>query len=1218
MADLSKIKLNGNEYNLKDSITRKLLETKSNKVEIYNTITPDSYQYGMFDTWNSGSPTVSTAIYPVTPGNTYYITTTRNSSGRAFYIWLNSNKANLGSWEGAGTGNETVVDYEATAPDGAAFVKVINATLKPDMVVKEKVLQDHYDIDDEEELDFYKGAPLTAELETGWMSVNYTVNGTNSYHKKYMVSPKNTSYYYFSGKNSGSGQLYPAIIFFDANHKYVGSAGNDPTEGYIENRLIKIPEGTSEIVVNSGYPTKLELRETLIGCPYDYNAARALISEYNLTLPTTFDKPYVTFVVDDWSDDGDSIASIFEQKNMPLCAAPIYFNLDKPMNGLSAARGSFTPGMTARQCLLKVVENGGEILAHNSGYIKKENYQDKHFLYDHFINAKVVLENELNVTIDGIVRAGGEVDQYEPEDETALVWTIANYKYSNNSQKDWYNLERYTVNQDIAAIKGLIDDAVANNSWIRFMCHNYGFGGGTTFTGEADLLEILNYCESVGITVVTERYMYNKFSGNSMLTETDVLDIAPQSDWLATTGNAAILNKPSVYAGSASYAVVAGMGNQATDMFALATGVMTTASGQGAHTEGYQTTASANSSHAEGCNTFAGNTYAHAEGASTTANGYGSHAEGYKTITSSDYAHVEGIQTFASGYGAHAEGYSTTANGANSHAGGFKTFAAATASHAEGESTTASGYASHAEGGGTLASGAFSHAEGYNTLAQRRSQHAFGEYNVLDTGGTGVTVKGDYIEIVGNGTSTTRSNARTLDWNGNEVLAGKLTVGVNPVNDMDVVTKQYLESIQSIPTASLATEITDGLMSAADKRIINNLNSNVLCTLSDLNTNYLEIINAKEENIIDMEIAVEPIIARIRTNNLLDASVYIPGYYITSDNTLHPSTEDNLGDFIPVSPGDDIYYTGTVGPTNARKINRRLHVYNANKIWIKQINFASDLNEGDNWSTHGIVPSDGAYVRVSWGINDTHIMISVGAPTQYNSYYITQFTATSGSISFKIGVTTDPEEAITYTYTFPAGVGDQYGFLYNPISGKMYQVIGHIASYNGETLPEHWISNIDNPKIDKTPSIGAEVIYRLADEDIIEYDGTPITIPLNYHNNVFFIDNGKLQKLTYYAETVAVDHLTLNHGMTFAGINIQQQDIENWNNTVTLLDNIAPVEVTYIASQNYEVGDYVYILGTLYKITAAIISNEQFIVGTNIEATTIMDEIKALISAINS
>jgi hypothetical protein len=74
------------------------------------------------------------------------------------------------------------------------------------------------------------------------------------------------------------------------------------------------------------------------------------------------------------------------------------------------------------------------------------------------------------------------------------------------------------------------------------------------------------------------------------------------------------------------------------------------------------------------------------------------------------------------------------------------------------------------------------------TIAQRQSQHVFGEYNIADTMGTIVT-RGNYVEIVGNGTSNARSNARTLDWNGNEVLAGKLTVGANPVNAMDVVTK---------------------------------------------------------------------------------------------------------------------------------------------------------------------------------------------------------------------------------------------------------------------------------------------------------------------------------------------------------------------------------------------------------------------------------------------
>lgn len=39
-----------------------------------------------------------------------------------------------------------------------------------------------------------------------------------------------------------------------------------------------------------------------------------------------------------------------------------------------------------------------------------------------------------------------------------------------------------------------------------------------------------------------------------------------------------------------------------------------------------------------------------------------------------------------------------------------------------------------------------------------------------------------YVETVGNGTSTQRANARTLDWDGNEVLAGSLTAGTNLIS----------------------------------------------------------------------------------------------------------------------------------------------------------------------------------------------------------------------------------------------------------------------------------------------------------------------------------------------------------------------------------------------------------------------------------------------------
>ena len=90
-------------------------------------------------------------------------------------------------------------------------------------------------------------------------------------------------------------------------------------------------------------------------------------------------------------------------------------------------------------------------------------------------------------------------------------------------------------------------------------------------------------------------------------------------------------------------------------------------------------------------------------------------------------------------------------------------------SHAECYATTASAYYSHAEGLGTIASGTYSHAEGCGTIADGPAQHAQGRYNVEDT-------DGKYAHIVGNGNVITkeRSNAHTLDWDGNAWFAGTL------------------------------------------------------------------------------------------------------------------------------------------------------------------------------------------------------------------------------------------------------------------------------------------------------------------------------------------------------------------------------------------------------------------------------------------------------------
>lgn len=138
----------------------------------------------------------------------------------------------------------------------------------------------------------------------------------------------------------------------------------------------------------------------------------------------------------------------------------------------------------------------------------------------------------------------------------------------------------------------------------------------------------------------------------------------------------------------------------------------------------------------------------------------------------------------------------STTLGVNSTAEGLNTTASGEVTHAEGYGTSATGARSHAEGSGAVSGGRYSHAEGLYTIANGRSQHVFGEYNVQN-GIAGSTARGTYVEIVGNGDNTTRSNARTLDWDGNEVLAGKLTVGAAPTNNMDVATKQYVDSAAS-------------------------------------------------------------------------------------------------------------------------------------------------------------------------------------------------------------------------------------------------------------------------------------------------------------------------------------------------------------------------------------------------------------------------------------
>lgn len=83
----------------------------------------------------------------------------------------------------------------------------------------------------------------------------------------------------------------------------------------------------------------------------------------------------------------------------------------------------------------------------------------------------------------------------------------------------------------------------------------------------------------------------------------------------------------------------------------------------------------------------------------------------------------------------------------------------------------------------------------------------------------------------------------------------------------------------------------------------------------------------------------------------------------------------------------------------------------------------------------------------------------------------------------------EPYKGSTYSVNWETEAGTVYGGALDVVSGKLTVDKGYIASYNEETLPSTWISDRDAYAPGTTPTIGAQVVYKLAEP--IEYQLTP-------------------------------------------------------------------------------------------------------------------------------
>ena len=180
-----------------------------------------------------------------------------------------------------------------------------------------------------------------------------------------------------------------------------------------------------------------------------------------------------------------------------------------------------------------------------------------------------------------------------------------------------------------------------------------------------------------------------------------------------------------------------------------------------------------------------------AYGEHVQAVGSASQAFGYQTIARGSYSHAEGNQAIAHGSASHAEGAGSVAAANASHAEGTSNVALSSESHVSGRYNLPGAGATVAWASGvTFHRGAVVKSDGrlYLCIRQHISGRYTGSFNVKEYGDDGTTLytvwddlgaagTTEYAEIIGNGTPSVRSNARTLDWRGNEWLAGNLTLG---------------------------------------------------------------------------------------------------------------------------------------------------------------------------------------------------------------------------------------------------------------------------------------------------------------------------------------------------------------------------------------------------------------------------------------------------------